>query len=41
MKKLIRVFNKIMCRNCWGMKVLELPNGDTKTCPACNGKGLV
>lgn len=30
---------KKMCKNCWGMKVLELANGDTIECPACKGKG--
>lgn len=42
MKKLLRIVRTslTMCRNCWGMKVIELPNGDTKSCPACNGKGF-
>lgn len=30
-----------VCRNCWGMKVIELPNGDTTPCPACKGQGIV
>ena len=40
MKTLIRVFNKVMCKNCWGMKVIELQNGNTIECPACKGKGF-
>lgn len=31
----------ISCNRCHGMGVLELPNGDTKECHICNGKGYI
>jgi len=41
MSNLIKAVKKTMCRICWGMKVVELPNGDTKECVACKGQGMV
>lgn len=40
MKKLIRKFLRA-CWRCHGMGVIELPNGETKDCPVCKGKGMV
>lgn len=34
------VKKKTVCRNCWGMKVIELVGGDTKDCRGCGGKGF-
>lgn len=43
MRKIIGIFKqaKRACHVCHGMGVLELPSGNTKTCPACNGKGTL
>lgn len=42
MRKLFNVIhNLITCHICHGMKTIELPNGDTKQCPACKGKGYL
>ncbi len=40
MKKLIRIF-KQACWKCHGMGVIEMPNGETKECHICKGKGIV
>lgn len=29
------------CGRCFGTGVIELPNGDTKECPICKGKGFI
>lgn len=37
-----RNIERKVCRNCWGMKVIELgASGDTKACPACKGEGFI
>lgn len=40
MKKLIKSFIA-SCGLCFGMGHQELPNGDTRLCPKCKGKGLI
>lgn len=40
MKKLIRLFRRA-CHRCHGMGLIELPDGGTKTCPVCKGKGML
>lgn len=41
MKKLLEIIHHhlVTCHICHGMGVREMPNGDTKKCVACNGKG--
>jgi len=39
-KKIIRGCVSV-CRRCYGMGVIELPNGDTKECDNCKGKGVI
>lgn len=42
MKFLKMIITKLTsCPRCYGMGVIELPNGDTKDCPKCKGKGLI
>ena len=38
MNWLIKILLKA-CTNCHGMGSIELPNGDTKSCFLCKGKG--
>lgn len=40
MKSLIKIFNKVMCKVCWGLGTKETGN-DTISCPACKGKGYL
>jgi hypothetical protein len=39
-KKLIRSCIAA-CGRCHGMGYIEMPNGDTKECHICNGKGVL
>lgn len=43
MKNILFIFiNKLRaCTTCHGMKVIELPGGNTIDCPACKGKGFI
>lgn len=38
-----RLINQMLvsCSRCHGMGVIELPNGDTKECHICGGKGYL
>lgn len=38
--RMIRTF-VTACGRCYGMGVIELPNGDTLECPICKGKGVL
>jgi len=39
-KRMIRSM-VVACSRCYGMGVIELPNGDTKECNICKGKGVL
>jgi len=43
MKKLKTLFFNLLrsCTRCYGMGVLESPNGDTRECATCKGRGLL
>ena len=43
MKKIIKwmLSTYQSCGRCFGTGSIELPNGDTKTCHICEGKGIV